>query len=110
MTLTVDESAAIQAAVDAASAGDTLVIRPGVYRERVVVHRHGLRILAEDGAVLTGKGCAKDLYPDGTEKGTFLSATLLMLGDDVTVEGLKVRNDAGDGRVVGLYRALVVGA
>ena len=91
----------IQAAVDAASAGDLIVVKPGVYRERVVVHRHGLHILTEEGAVLTGSGCAKDRYPDGTEKGTFLSATLLMLGDDVTVEGLTVRNDAGDGRVVG---------
>ena len=70
----------IQAAVDAASAGDLIVVKPGVYRERVVVHRHGLHILTEEGAVLTGSGCAKDRYPDGTEKGTFLSATLLMLG------------------------------
>lgn len=90
-----------QAAVDAASAGDTLEVRHGVYAERVVVHRDGLRIVAEDGAVLTGSGCAKDTYPDGREKGTFLSATLLVLGRDVTVENLTVRNDAGDGRVVG---------
>ena len=91
----------IQAAVDAAADGDTLIVRPGTYRERVVVHRSRLRIVAEGDAVLTGSGCAKDRYPDGTEKGTFLSATLLVLGDDVTVENLTVRNDAGDGRVVG---------
>ena len=91
----------LQAAVDAARDGDTLILRPGAYRERVVVHRNGLRILADDGAVLTGSGCAKDTYPDGREKGTFLSATLLVLGSDVTVENLTVRNDAGDGREVG---------
>ena len=91
----------LQAAVDAAAPGDEILVKPGVYRERVVVHRDGLRITGEDGAVLTGSGCAKDQYPDGTEKGTFLSATLLVLGDDVTVENLTVRNDAGDGRVVG---------
>lgn len=91
----------IQAAVDAADSGDILHIRPGTYSERVVIHKSGLSIEAEDGAVLTGSGCAKDTYPNGKEKGTFLSATLLVLGDDVTVEGLTVRNDAGDGRDVG---------
>ena len=91
----------LQAAVDATRDGDTLVLRPGEYRERVVVHRDGLKIAAEDGAVLTGSGCAKDRYPDGTEKGTFLSATLMVLGNGVTVENLTIRNDAGDGRKVG---------
>ena len=92
---------ALQAAVDAAVPGDEILLRPGIYRERVVVHRDGLRIVGEDGAVVTGSGCAKDTYPDGREKGTFLSATLLVLGDNVTVENLTVRNDAGDGREVG---------
>ena len=91
----------IQAAVDAAAPGDELIVRPGTYEERVVVHKSGLRILGEEGAVLTGSGCAKDTWPDGQEKGTFFSATLLVLGDDVTVENLTVRNDAGDGRKVG---------
>ena len=91
----------IQAAVDAARAGDTLSIRAGIYHERVVVNKDGLRLIADDGAVLTGSGCAKDKYPDGTEKGTFLSATLLVLGSDVTVENLEIRNDAGDGEIVG---------
>lgn len=93
--------ASVQAAVDAAADGDTLLIRAGVYAERVVIHRSGLRIACEDGAVLTGSGCAKDTWPDGREKGTFLSATLLVLGDDVSIENLTVRNDAGDGRQVG---------
>ena len=92
---------ALQAAIDAAEPGDEIRIRPGTYRERVVIHKNSLRILAEEGAVLTGSGCAKDRYPDGNEKGTFLSATLLVLGHDVTVENLTVRNDAGDGRTVG---------
>lgn len=63
---------ALQAAVDAAAPGDEIMVKPGIYRERVVVHRDGLRITGEDGAVLTGSGCAKDQYPDGREKGTSL--------------------------------------
>ena len=35
---------ALQAAVDAAAPGDEILVKPGIYRERVVVHRDGLRI------------------------------------------------------------------
>ena len=93
--------ASVQRAVDAASPGDELLLRRGIYRERVVIHRDGLRLVGEDGATLVGAGCARDRYPDGREKGTFLSATLLTLGRDVTVENLTVCNDAGDGDIAG---------
>lgn len=89
----------LQSAVDAGV--DEIHVRAGVYCERVVVHRSGVRITGEDGAVLTFSNHATQPRPDGTPRGTFLSATLIVLGDDVTVENLTVRNDAGDGRVVG---------
>lgn len=89
----------LQAAID--SGAGEIVVKAGTYRERVVVHRGGLRIVGEDGAVLTWSNHATQKRPDGTDRGTFLSATLIVLGDDVTIENLTVRNDAGDGRVVG---------
>ncbi|WP_353813546.1 parallel beta-helix domain-containing protein [Agromyces sp. SYSU T00266] len=46
----------IQAAVDAASPGDTVVVPAGVYREVVRVTTSDLTILGEDGAVLDGTG------------------------------------------------------
>ena len=89
----------IQAAVD--SGANEIVVRAGTYRERVVIHRSGVRITGEDGAVLTFSNHATQKRPDGTDRGTFLSASLIVLGDDVIIENLTVRNDAGDGRVVG---------
>ena len=97
----------IQAAVDAMPGGGRaptlLLVRKGTYHERVIVNKDNLRIIGEDReeTVLTYSACAKDRYPDGTEKGTFLSFTLLVTGRNVTVENLTVRNDAGDGRLVG---------
>ena len=95
----------LQAAVDSLREGAPTHIRllPGEYREKVVIHRSGVRITGEDRdrTVITWSGCSKDLYPDGTEKGTFLSSTLMTTGRDITVENLTVRNDAGDGRTVG---------
>ena len=96
--------ACIQAAIDALpETGGEILVRSGVYREKVVVHRDGVRLTGEDRerTVITWNGCAKDRYADGTEKGTFLSSTLMTTGRDIAVENLTVRNDAGDGRIVG---------
>lgn len=96
----------IQAAVDAAKAAAEpceILVRNGEYRERVVLNAAGLRLVGESaqGVVITWSACAKDTFPDGAEKGTFLSFTLLTAAPDITVENLTVRNDAGDGRLVG---------
>ena len=93
----------IQDAVDAVREPARILVRSGVYREKVIVDRDGILLSGEDPerTVLAWNGCAKDRYPDGTEKGTFLSSTLMVTGRDVAVENLTVRNDAGDGRTVG---------
>ena len=96
----------LQAAVDAVPEGGgpvRILLRAGKYREKTVIHRNQIHLTGEDRdrTVLAWNGCAKDLYPDGTEKGTFLSSTLMVTGSDVTVENLTVMNDAGDGRKVG---------
>lgn len=94
----------VQAAVDALpETGGQVLIRAGEYREKIVVHRDHVFLKGEDRdrTVIAWNGCAKDRYEDGTEKGTFLSATVMTTGKDITVENLTVVNDAGDGREVG---------
>ncbi|MGW9182513.1 parallel beta-helix domain-containing protein [Agromyces sp. NPDC055661] len=48
----------IQAAIDAAAPGDTVVIPAGVYREAVHVTKSDLTIVGENGALLDGTGLA----------------------------------------------------
>jgi len=97
----------IQAAIDAVPAGSRapviLLVRMDEYHERVIVNKDNLRIIGEarDRTVITHSGCAKDLDDQGAEKGTFLSYTFLVTGNNVEVENLTIRNDAGDGRKVG---------
>lgn len=97
----------IQAAIDAAPAYSRspviLLVRAGEYRERVIVNKDNIRLVGEDrdAAVITHSGCAKDTNSEGKPKGTFLSYTFLVTGSNVEVENLTIRNDAGDGRVVG---------
>ena len=97
----------IQAAVDAVPGGgrkpEIILLRMDTYTERVVVNKDNVRIVGEarDRTVITWSACAKDQNPDGSERGTFLSFSVLVTGRNVEFENLTIRNDAGDGRDVG---------
>lgn len=94
----------LQAAIDSIPADGkpvTIRIQPGVYREKVILNKDNVTLLAEEGAHLVYNDFALNPLPDGTTRNTFLTPTLLITGDDVTLRGLTVENDAGDGRIVG---------
>ncbi len=84
----------LQAAIDAipepGRAPAIILLRMDEYRERAVVHRNNVRIIGEarDRTVLAGSGGAKD---------PFSSAALTITGNNVEIENLTVRSDAGDG-------------
>lgn len=94
----------LQQAIDSIPEGNhemvRLILAPGVYREKVVVNKDHVEIVGEGAEVVWGD-YALQLLADGTTKNTFLTASLLVTGTDVTLRGLTVRNDAGDGRKVG---------
>ena len=85
----------IQAAVDAAQPGDTVVVPPGVYRESVLVDKSAITIRGSRGAVIDAAG-----FRNGIAVGTgritigpngFPACPPLSL-HDVTIDGLTVRN------------------
>ncbi len=95
----------IQAAVDSIPANcteETIIhVLPGEYREKVIVNRNRVTLAGAPGSKLVFGDYALNPLPDGTTRNTFLTATLLITGDDVTLRGMTVENDAGDGRDVG---------
>lgn len=73
----------IQAAVAAAHAGDTIIVGPGTYTERVTIKKDGITITSSSGSSNTiisvqGADPALDIY-----------------GQDITLTGLTVRNIPG---------------
>ena len=53
-------STTIQAAIDAARPGDTVLVPPGIYRENVLVTKDNITIQGSLGAVMDGTGLAGD--------------------------------------------------
>lgn len=76
--------ATIQAAVDAASSGDIIQVRAGVYNENVVIVTSGLRLHASSGAVIDGDGL--------TGSGIHVLGTAAQPVSDVEVSGFEVRD------------------
>ncbi|MFC4405375.1 hypothetical protein [Haloarchaeobius iranensis] len=74
----------IQAAVDAASAGDVVGVADGSYSESVTVGTEGLTLTSARGAMPTIEG-----------PGTGSSATVTVTADGVTVDGFEVTNPGG---------------
>ncbi len=87
-------------------------LAPGIYREKVVLSRANT-ILEGSGAeqtkVVFGDG-AKEVLPDGMNRGTFRTATLLIDAPHVTLRNLTVENDAAPREAVGQAIALYVDA
>jgi parallel beta-helix repeat protein len=103
--LTVRPGESIQEAVDAASAGDKIVVLPGVYRQSVVIKKNGVTLKGIK-AVLkppAGQGCqAYFLAPSGIcvlGRVNPDSGEVLRYVKNVSVSGFTVRNFEGSGIV-----------
>ncbi|HET9640380.1 MAG TPA: M10 family metallopeptidase C-terminal domain-containing protein [Allosphingosinicella sp.] len=80
----------IQAAIDASSDGDTILVAPGTYDEDLDVHV-GVTILgAKAGVAVGGRDAAA-----GAGETTILGHAIVTAGANVTLDGLRFLNDTG---------------
>ena len=102
---------AIDAVPDYRGRTTTILVKPGIYRERIIIpaSKSRLRIsgCGADKTVITWDNAARKRWPDSEdEMGTFGSASVFIDASDVTLEDLSIRNDAGSGDIVGQAVAL----
>ena len=105
---------AIDAVPDYRGRVTTILVKPGIYHERLIIpaSKSRLRIsgCGAENTVITWDNAARRLWPDTDEEmGTFGSASVFVDADDVSFEDLSIRNDAGIGDLVGQAVALSTG-
>ena len=74
----------------------TILVKPGIYREKVTVECANVTIIGEDAdtTVITYDDCATQIMPDGSKRGTFRSYTMFLNANDITLSNLTIRNEA----------------
>jgi parallel beta-helix repeat protein len=100
----------IQAAVNAAPAGSTILVCPGTYAEQVVVTKNNLRIEGAGHGLTLLRPSALPVDPGSPETGAPRKAILLVNGaTGVTVSKLTIDGSAADGGLSNLPSCRVVG-
>lgn len=82
-------SSSIQAAVDAAGPGDTVVVPPGRYHESVAIAKSGITIRGSRGAALDASGFSVGIRVAAAPGGPGCPPATIR---DVTIDGLRVEN------------------
>ncbi len=88
----------------------TIYLKPGVYHEKVFIRKENINLIGEaakETIIRYGDG-AKTLREDGSEYGTFNSATVMFAGKDIYVENITFENCAGNGKVAGQALAVYI--
>lgn len=83
----VEKSESIQTAIDHAKRGDIILIRAGIYKESIVIHKQ-ISIKGEDGAII-----------DGGSKGNVVTVT----ASGSVIEGLMIQNSGTQQEDSGIY-------
>ncbi|MCP4359413.1 MAG: hypothetical protein GY796_15490 [Chloroflexi bacterium] len=122
-TVTVSAGQTIQQAVDCAEQGDTVLVPPGIYKERVVIDTNGitLRGMADEPDMCPVQ-TAEALFPTGDAAPKWpilegdvdgdgendLTDGVIASGNDFTMENFVMRNYTGNGVLVDGVRGVTI--
>lgn len=104
----------IQEALDSISINNTepvtILIKPGIYSEKIVITKPYLHLLGEsaESTVITYGDYGRMKMEDGHDRGTFRTASVFIDADYFTAEHLTFENSSGSGEQIGQALALYV--
>ena len=85
----------------------TLFLKNGYYHQRLILRHNHMKLVGESHDVIIGSNAhALSFHPDGLLNNTFRTQTVMVLGNDITLENLTIENYAGKGDKIGQAIAL----
>ncbi|MEG0689440.1 MAG: pectinesterase family protein [Hungatella sp.] len=103
-------SAAIDSIPEECEEEVTILILPGIYKEKLTIRKSGLTLLGTSAAttILTYGDYGRMEMEDGSRRGTFRTASVFLDASDLTIKNLTFENSAGSGPDIGQALALYV--
>ena len=91
---TVDTNMSINDVINNAKSGETIYIKKGIYKEKVVINKDNIKIIGEnpDETIITNDDYFHKILDDGNEANTFRTYTCLVLGNNVSISNLTIQN------------------
>lgn len=110
MQYTIDSNDSINKTLAKMKDGDTLFLKNGFYKEKIVILINNITITGEteDEVIISNHDWFTKIMPDYNECNTFRTATLLIAGDNVTLNNLTVENTSTPSSKYGQALALYV--
>ncbi len=99
----------IQEALDSSCGSEApykITVLSGEYHENLHIYQPGLLLEGIGKVKIIGSRYARQMGPDGTEIGTFQTATVFINAADIVMKNIEVINDAGPGELAGQAVAL----
>lgn len=87
-----------------------ILIKEGTYFEKIKIKNNSfpLTIKGTKDTIISFNDHALKIHPDGKEFNTFRTYTMMILGNNVTIDNLTIINSSGDGKTYGQAVALSV--
>ena len=108
MRYEIDSSMSINETIKKLNSGDELYLKNGLYNEKVFINKDNITITGEskDKTIIANKDHFYKIMDDFNECNTFRTYTLLVCGDNVTINNLSIRNDSVPSEIYGQAVAL----
>lgn len=98
----------LESIINSSNSGDTIIISEGVYDEKVKITASNIIIKGEGKVIIRNKDYYSKLHIDNKEYNTFRTYTLMVSGDNVTIDNVEIVNLSTPSRKYGQAVALHV--
>ncbi len=108
MIITINPNETIYNAIEKANEGDTIIIKEGIYNEKLKITKSNLTIKGVGNVVIQNKDWYSKTHIDNKEYNTFRTYTVMITGDNITLENVTIKNLSTPSRLYGQAVALHV--
>lgn len=92
MIIDIHPGDSINKVINTASSKDEIIIHEGIYSEKVRITKSNLHIKGLGNVVIQNKDWYSKIHIDNKEYNTFRTYTVMVLGDDITIENVTIKN------------------